>query len=175
MKIPNNNLFCIYGVGAIIERRINGKYYILIQNRIRRGDESQDHLIEVPCGKVRATENSFDVIQRRVLEETGLKIRNIAGWEGNSLIENNILNCKPFYACQNINGGFPVAINFFVCSADGSPKLQTEAADNIRWIAIDELSNMLENKREKFFSIVVGALKEYIKMKERNDDYGIYE
>lgn len=162
MKIPDNNRFCIYGVGAIVEH-INSEEerFILIQNRIKKGKQSG--LIEIPCGKVQALENAFDVLRKRVNEETGVRITKIDGVEDCRTMKNSVQNCQPFYTCQNIESDFPVAINFFICSAEGIPKEQTDAANNIRWIAISELVSMLENEEERFFPVVVGALKKYIK------------
>lgn len=161
MQIPDNNLFCVYGVGAIIERMIERKRFVLIQNRVRKGKQSG--LIEVPCGKVKATEDAVTVIKQRVVEETGLRITKIAGMEESIVMKKSIQNCRPFYSCQSIEKDFPVAINFFICSVEGNPKTYTEAADNIRWTSIDELSGMLMNEEEKFLPVVVGALKEYVK------------
>ena len=79
MQIPDNNLFCVYGVGAIIERMIERKRFVLIQNRVRKGKQSG--LIEVPCGKVKATEDAVTLIKQRVVEETGLRITKISGME----------------------------------------------------------------------------------------------
>ncbi len=167
MQIPDNCLFCVYGVGAIIERVINEERFVLIQNRIRNG--KQFGLIEVPCGKVKAMDKAVDVIKQRVMEETGLRITNINGIKENRTIERNVQNCQPFYSCQSIERDFPVVINFFICSAEGIPKEHTEAADNIRWISISELSGMLINEEEKFFPIVVGALKEYVRDLEERE------
>lgn len=167
MQIPDNNLFCVYGIGAIIERIFEKRRFVLIQNRIREGRQSG--LIEIPCGKVKATEDAVAVIRRRVMEETGLRITRIAGIDENRTEKRSIQNCRPFYSCQCIERDFPVAINFFICSVDGNPKKFTKAADNIRWISIDELYEMLMNEEEKFFPVVVGALKEYIKNVEEEE------
>lgn len=161
MRIPKDSVFCILGVGAIIERKIGGKNFVLIQNRIRKNDEKQDGLIEVPCGKVQAMENSFDVMRQRVWEETGLRVTTIKGEEKN-LRRNTIQSSRPFYTCQSIDRDFPVAINFFVCKTKGIPKQHTEAANRIRWISIEELSKMLVHEEERFLLVVVDALKQYV-------------
>lgn len=161
MRIPKDSIFCVFGVGAIIEHKIKEKKFVLIQNRIRKGDEKQDKLIEVPCGKVKAMENAFDVIQQRVWEETGLIVTSIKG-KGENRLGNTIQSSRPFYTCQSIDPDFPVTINFFICTTEGIPKPHTEAANNIRWISIEELSKMLVHEEEKFFPVVVDALKEYV-------------
>lgn len=174
MQIPDNNRFCIYGVGAIIEHVNNEEErFVLIQNRIKKGKQSG--LIEIPCGKVQALENMCDVLRKRVNEETGLEITKIYGVEECITMKKSVQSCQPFYSCQNIESDFPVAINFFVCTVEGMPKKQTDAADNIRWVAINELSDMLDNEEEKFFPVIVDALKKYIKSIEGRDRNGIYE
>lgn len=54
--------------------------------------------------------------------------------------------------------------NHFICEAEGEPILETAESRNIRWIAIEELSELLKNNRSKFFIMNVNALEKYLKL-----------
>lgn len=165
MHLFDNMEFCALGVGAIIEKNVNGRYYVLIQNRIRIDDITQNHLIEVPCGKVRTNKNIFDILKYRVKEETGLILTDIKGKRTiynshpNFLIQGGV----PFYMCQNIENQFPICILFYICKAErGEMKSNSEAATDIRWISIKDLKELLVTKQELFFPFVYEALREYV-------------
>lgn len=177
MQLPVDYEFCVFGVGAIIEKKIKEKRFILIQNRIRDGDVMQNHLIEVPCGKIRSTNNMFEVLRHRVSVETGLRVKHIRGEieKDGSYIGYNIQSCNPFYVSQNVNRDFPVAISFFICEAQGTLATSTEVSDNIRWISVDDLENMLLFEREKFFPMVIGALDKYVAFIKEDEKYEFYE
>lgn len=148
MHLSNDMEFCALDVGAIIEKNINGIRSILIQNRIRVDDATQNHLIEVPCGKVRKNKNIFDILKYRVKEETGLIVTEIMGQNGiyddsNYFIQGGV----PFYMCQNVEKQFPVCILFFICKAeDGEMKVESDAATDIRWVSLEHLKQMLDTK-----------------------------
>lgn len=169
MHLLNNMEFCALGVGAIIEKDLNGKHYVLIQNRIRIDDVTQNHLIEVPCGKVRTTQNIFDILKYRVKEETGLIVTNIKGQDDiyNGHPNYFIQGGKPFYMCQNVEKLFPMCILFYICKAEsGKMKSNSDAATDIRWVSIEELKELLITKQELFFPFVYEALKAYVDYKE---------
>jgi 8-oxo-dGTP pyrophosphatase MutT (NUDIX family) len=67
-------IFAKPAVGAIIEKVINNKRYILIQDRNKSNDGIETGMIEIPAGKIREYENIFDSLRREVREETGLNI-----------------------------------------------------------------------------------------------------
>lgn len=165
MNLPEDLEFSIVGVGAIIEKELNGIRHVLIQNRIRIDDCTQNHLIEIPCGKVRKKQNIFNVLKYRVKEETGLIITDIIGQRNTYDSHPNyyIQGGKPFYICQNVEQDFPVCIIFYICTAsDDNMKSNSTAATDIRWISIDDLEQMLKTKKELFFPLVYEALKEYV-------------
>lgn len=169
MHLLNDMEFCALGVGAIIEKNINGGHYVLIQNRIRIDDVTQNQLIEVPCGKIRTNQKIYDILKYRVKEETGLIVTNIKGqdyvYSGHP--DYSIQAGKPFYMCQNVEKRFPICILFYICEAEsGTMKSNSDAATNIRWISIEELKEMLIAKQELFFPLVYEALKVYVHYKE---------
>ena len=165
MKLSENIEFSVLGVGAIIEREIDGIPHILIQNRVRLDDITQNHLIEVPCGKVRSCQSVFETLKYRVKEETGLIVTEIKGQGG--IYEDHpsyaIQSGTPFCICQNINHSFPVCILFFICRANAGTKLHnSEAATDIRWIPLDDLKQKLDSEASLFFPFVIEVLKKYI-------------
>lgn len=165
MNLSENVEFGVLGVGAIIESEIEGVSHILIQNRIRVDDATQNHLIEVPCGKVRSQQNIFETLRHRVKEETGLVVTQIEGQGG--IYEEHpayvIQSGVPFCVCQNVEKSFPVCILFFICKADAGMKLiNSEAATDIRWITLNDLKQKLDNEESLFFPFVLEALKKYI-------------
>lgn len=165
MHLSDDLEFSILGVGAIVVKESNGVKYVLVQNRVRVDDCTQNHLIEVPCGKVRKNQNIFEVLKYRVKEETGLIVTDIIGQEDlyDSHPNYYIQSGEPFYMCQNVEEGFPVCIIFYICEAkDGNIKSISDAATDIRWIAIDMLEQMLKTKKELFFPFVYEALNKYI-------------
>ncbi len=169
MHLSNDIEFSILGVGAIIEKELNGKWHVLIQNRIRIDDITQNHLIEVPCGKVRKSKNIFDILKYRVKEETGLIVTEIMGQE--RIYDSNpnylVQGGRPFYICQNIGQEFPICIAFYICKAEGGEiKLNSDAATDIRWISIDDLDRMLSTNKEYFFPFVYEVLMKYINYKQ---------
>lgn len=64
-------------IGAIIERTINGKKHIIIQERWKEDGNETNGQYELPAGKIREYENVYDTVRREVLEETGLKVTKI--------------------------------------------------------------------------------------------------
>lgn len=164
MHLPDDMEFCALGVGAIIERELNGVHSVLIQNRIRVDDATQNHLIEVPCGKVRKNQNIFDILKYRVKEETGLVVTDIIGQDSiyGEHPNYNIQRGNPFYICQNVERHFPICIVFFICKTEiGNMKSCSDAATDIRWVSVENLKQMLDTKQELFFPFVYGTLKKY--------------
>lgn len=165
MNFPDDMEFCALGVGAIIEKELNGIRHVLIQNRIRVDDVTQNHLIEVPCGKVRKNQNIFEILKFRVKEETGLIVTDIIGLD--SIYDEHpnytIQRGTPFYICQNVEKLFPICIVFFICKAEsGKIKSDSDAATDIRWLPVEDLKHLLDTKQDLFFPFVYGALKEYV-------------
>ena len=56
-----------------------------------------------------------------------------------------------------------VICNHFICEAEGEPVSETNESRNIRWIAIEELAELLKNNKSKFFTMNVDALEKYLR------------
>lgn len=161
-------LFTKPGVGGIIEKNIDGIDYILVQDRCKDESKSEFGLLEIPAGKIREFENIFDCLRREIWEETGLKVTEIKGENQAIVLESNgykVLNYSPFSCSQNIQGTYPIMVQIFICNADGELLSQSNETNNIRWISLIELKDLLESNMSLFFPMHVITLEKYIKMK----------
>ena len=104
-------------VGAIIEKVIDGIDHILIQERSKEDDVSENGLLEIPAGKVREFENVFDALRREVWEETGLKLIEIQGEKDIVVCNCNgytVISYDPFYSSQNLCGVYSIMLQTFI-------------------------------------------------------------
>ena len=163
--------FCIHGVAAIIERKINKINHVLIQERKKGSDSSETGLIEIPCGKVRKEESIFNCLRNKVLVETGLKVTEILGEMHNNYIELNdykVLNYIPFFSTQNIESNYPIVIDTFICKANGNNLTESYDAKNIRWISLDKLAELITNNPFLFYPMIFMPIKHYLKIELGN-------
>lgn len=94
----------IPGVGAIIEKTIDETKYILIQERQKEDESTDNGMLEIPAGKIREYENIFQTLRREVMEETGLTITKIHGEEQtieSTIGGNRVISFTPFHVTQN--------------------------------------------------------------------------
>jgi ADP-ribose pyrophosphatase len=165
-------LFSKPGVGGIIEKNIDGIDYILVQDRYKVDARTEAGLIEIPAGKIREFENIFDCLRREIREETGLEVTYIEGEnESTIFIKNNykVLNYMPFSCSQNIQGAYPIMVQIFICKANGKLLKKTNETENIRWMALKELQDLLESNDNFFYPMHVETLKKYLKHKKHNN------
>ena len=161
-------LFSKPGAGGIIEETIDGVDYILIQERCKEDAGLENGLIEIPAGKIREFENIFDCLRREIWEETGLEVVEIEGEkEAVTILQNGykVINYMPFSCAQNIAGDYPVMVQTFICKVKGKMLHKTNESKNIRWVSLNELSDMLSKHEEGFYPMHVESLKKYLKIK----------
>lgn len=161
-------LFSIPAVAGIIEEKIDGAEYILVQERWKEGKDSENGLLEIPGGKVKEYENVFDCLRREVMEETGLKVTFIEGERKSTLFEGynyEVLNYTPFSCSQNTQGSYPIMVEVFICKATGDILNETNESKNIRWISLIELYKIIESNSNRFFPMHFAILKKYLKFK----------
>ena len=152
-------------IGAIIERMINGKKHIIIQERWKENGNKTNGQYELPAGKMREYENAYDTVRREVFEETGLKVTKILGEEEMIYSKDlETINFMPFCVTQNLKNAYSIICNHFICEAEGEPVLGTNESRNIRWIEIHELAKLLRNQRDKFFIMNINALEKYLEL-----------
>lgn len=161
-------IFAKPAVGAIVEKEINGVTHILIQERNKEDDVQASGMVEIPAGKVREYENIFDGLRREVWEETGLKLTEITG-EKDTVITNcngyEVISYNPFYASQNLSGGYSIILQTFICKATGELLQESDESTNIRWISVEDLRALLEENQNAFYPMHINALNKYISEK----------
>lgn len=141
--------FSIPGAGAIILSNQNGRECVLLQERFKEDAPDEEGMLEIPAGKIRASESIFDTIRREVKEETGLDVSEIEGENTAGIYVANgykVLNFKPFSCSQNIEGGYPIMVFTFICRAEGNLLPESNESKNYRWADRDELRRLLEKK-----------------------------
>jgi len=157
-------IFSIPAVGAIIEREIDGRKEILIQERNKESEIIEKGLLELPAGKIREYENIFDGLRREVMEETGLEIINILGekelvtTEVNGYIVNSYM---PFFCTQNLSGGYSILLQTFLCQANGELLVSTNESKNIRWENISYVESLVHNNKKMWYPMHINALLKY--------------
>lgn len=156
-------------VSAILEKVINNKLHIFVQTRWKpKVSPNYTGMIEIPAGCIEPYENVYEAISREVKEETGLIITEIIN-DFKSEISENKINDKnhvflPFICQQSLktNGGLPWIGFVFRCKVSGKIKIQKSEAKDPRWISVDELTNLIENKPETIFPLQYPVLKQYV-------------
>jgi 8-oxo-dGTP pyrophosphatase MutT (NUDIX family) len=159
--------FAIPGVGAIIEKVIDDTKYILMQERYKEDENTDNGMIEIPAGKIREYENIFTTLRREVMEETGLTITKIHGEEltiESTIRGNRVISFTPFHVTQNLSGAYSIILNTFLCEAEGELKRVTNETRNIRWEKAEDIKEMLIKHPDNFFLMHVNALKKYFQI-----------
>src|SRR3989304_10011191 len=62
---------------GVVNRRLNGKLYILVCQRICPKCKEADNKWELPGGTVEPNENLFQTVEREILEETGIVCKSV--------------------------------------------------------------------------------------------------
>jgi len=164
-SLYGENLYVPF-VGAIIERTgKDGSKEILVQTRVKKTDRLYSGSIEIPGGKMRAFEDIYQTIRREVKEESGLDITFIQHEETridypnkedvSSLIE-------PFCVTQMQNGPFIGLI--FLCRATGNTLQSSDETENVRWINIHKLNEIVQNHPEKVYTAFLAPLQKYLQI-----------
>lgn len=159
--------FAIPGVGAIIEKVIDETKYILIQERQKEDESTDNGMLEIPAGKIREYENIFATLRREIMEETGLTVTKIHGEEltiESTIRGNRVISFAPFHVTQNFSGAYSIILNTFLCEAEGELKTETNETQNIRWEKAEDIKEMLIKNPEQFFLMHVNALKKYFQL-----------
>lgn len=154
-------------VGAIIEKVIDNEKYILIQTRQKDDGNETNGMIEIPAGKIREYEDIFAALRREVWEETGLKITKIYGEElsvSTQTSDVTTISFTPYCITQNLSGAYSIILHTFLCEAEGSLVESTNETENIHWVKISEMKQLLREHPEKIFFMHINALRKYFGM-----------
>lgn len=171
MNVPvpvlNGEQLYIPFVGAIIEREVDGRMQILLQIREKSNDKKYSGCYEIPGGKMRAFEDVYETLRREVKEECGLDLTHISGndkridfknlKDTSSLIE-------PFCVTQLQEGPFIGLI--FLCRASGTPLAFTQESKDCKWVDIEEISRIIEDSPQKFYTAFLAPLKKYLEFRK---------
>lgn len=152
-------------VGAIIEKTMNDEKYILIQTRQKEDGNETNGMIEIPAGKIREYEDIFSTLRREVWEETGLKITKIYGEESAVYTQTGnvtTLSFEPYCVTQNLCGAYSIVLNTFLCEAEGDLVEYTNETENIQWVKVSDVEELVKEKPEKIFFMHINALKKYL-------------
>lgn len=163
------SIFSIHGVSAIIPRKIHGEKCILIQKRQKGSISSETGLLEIPCGKVKEQESSFDCLRNKVLIETGLLVIKIYGetdFNIKCFNQYEVINYVPFFSSQNIRDNYPITIETFICKTKGDPVLGSQDAKEIGWISLEKLKFLLEENEVLFYPMIVEPLKYFLNIED---------
>ena len=159
--------FAIPGVGGLIERVINNKKHILIQQRVKQDPHCKLGMLEIPAGKVRAFENVYDCLRREVLEETGLKVTYIVDEDKSKIYEAGsykVVNYKPFSCSQNIKEDYPIMVEVFICQVTGDFIVSSDEARDFKWVSVTEIGKMLNEEADSFYPMHVSTLRKYYEL-----------
>lgn len=163
----HTEVFAIPCVGAIIEKIIDGKKHILLQTRLKNGGGDTNGKLELPAGKIREYEDIFSALRREVFEETGLTVTKIYGEESlrsTKIGDVKTISFEPYCITQNLSGAYSIILNTFICEAEGEPLEKTNETQNIRWVNVSEVKQIIEKEPESVFFMHFNALKKYLNM-----------
>lgn len=158
-------------ISAIIERNVGSETEILIQTRISGYDELYQGTIEIPAGRINSFENLYDTIKREVKEETGLEVLEIdqaLDSETATTSKNDeAIVFQPFCCQQLIKGNIPwIGFVFLVKVKEGKLIPEKGHTQDLRWVKISELKELLATSQDKIFTLQLPVLKHYVRYRE---------
>lgn len=164
-------------ISALIERKNDkGEIELLLQKRVNKNDSVYYGSLEIPAGHINKFENVYDTVRREVLEETGFTISKFIDDTQTEVFstkdDDGAFAFKPFICQQYLKGQGWSWIGFvFRCLVEKGEikEIDNEAAEH-RWVSISELTNMITNNPNQFFTLQLPVLDYYIKFHEKNLD-----
>lgn len=131
-------------VRAIIERNGTNGTEIVIQKRVKSNESKTSY--ELPGGRLEEFESFVEGLKREVHEETGLHITKVLGEETRietNNVDSNVEVMKPFAVYQTTNGPVDSLGAYFRCQASGNLVKEGDGSEDIKWISVDELHDLL--------------------------------
>lgn len=157
-------------VGAIVERTRNGTKELLIQTRWKpHADPLYSGTFEFPAGVLdKPYESVYDTVARELQEETGLTLKTVKDDSKTKVYSPNgtdeIIAFRPFCCTQQLKDGKPWIGFVFVCEVeDAEPVAQLSESKDVKWVAADDIKEMVSKTPEKFFGLELPAWEYYFK------------
>ena len=157
-------------VGAIVERENNGVKEVLLSTRWHaHGDPTYKGTLEFPAGTLyKPYESVYAAVAREIKEEVGLTLKAIKGEDKTKVYSpkgsDEIIAFRPFCCTQQLKEGKPwVGFVFIAEVEDGELKTQLSENKDAKWIAADEVKQMVETSPEQFFGLELPAWEYYFK------------
>ncbi|WP_152393116.1 NUDIX hydrolase [Paenibacillus guangzhouensis] len=154
---------------AIIERDFNNERQIVIQTRNKPNEPLK---IELPGGRIEPYESLTQALRREVREETGLEVTEIEGED--TRIDTTGINpefevecIKPFGAYQTLKGPIDSVGYYFRCRAEGEILKSGDETTDIKWININELSELINSNPLLFSNVDRAGIIYYLTQLKR--------
>ncbi|MEK4251741.1 NUDIX hydrolase [Paenibacillus sp. FSL W7-1287] len=152
---------------AIIERVNHGHIEIVIQNRVK---PNEPLTIELPGGRIELYESLIHALRREVKEETGLDVTEIEGEDLRIVTEGTHFNVecvKPFAAFQTVKGPVDSLGYYFRCKAEGELLIAGDQTTGIRWMKVQDVSDLLDEEPQQFSEIDRAGIVYYLNQMRR--------
>lgn len=132
-------------IRGIIERTDRGGREIVVQVRNRNGEPKR---FELPGGRINEFESITDALRREVLEETGLKVKEITGEASGVISEGSeggfTVQClRPFAVYQTTNGPVDSFGAYFICEAEGELLKAGDDTLNPQWVSREQVRELI--------------------------------
>lgn len=151
---------------AIIERQTDAGFEIVLQTRNKPHEKRKS--IELAGGRIELFEPLLDALKREVMEETGLKVTFVEGEASKieTLNQGNKVEClRPYAVYQTLEGPVDSMGVYFLCHAEGELSTIGDETEEIHWLAISKVANMLKENNEQFSWVDQAALEFYLREK----------
>jgi|SRR5690625_1780340 len=156
-------------VRAIIERPGPNGTEIVIQKRVKPHEDGTPY--ELPGGRLEKFESYIDGLKREVYEETGLHVTKVFGKETKletNAPDSNVEVMKPFAIYQTTHGPVDSLGAYFRCKAAGHLMTKGDDTEDIQWILVEKLHNLLEQKLIDFSWVDQAGIMYYLKWYREN-------
>jgi ADP-ribose pyrophosphatase len=65
---------------------------------------------------------------------------------------------------QNTSGSYPILVITFLCKASGKLLKESDESQNIRWMPVSTLAQLLDDDASQFYPMHIYALKKYLQL-----------
>lgn len=149
---------------AIVENEIDNERVILIQvrNKPREGGK----WLELPGGRVEEFESLVSALKREVMEETGLEITHVEGSDTRLETDSphaNVECLTPFAVYQTLKGPVDSMGVYFLCRAQGQLLTVGDDTENIQWMPVRQVAQLMKTAPEKFDWVDRAGLMFYLR------------